>query len=99
MPEQSRVEPGSLSGSTPSSPPEPAKGGLWTSPPKTTASSEPISIASLAANTSEAFKPFDLVKPDAGSPARLSDVSSRPKDGTGPFGKAEFQPQPGEKRR
>jgi len=99
MPEQSRVEPGSLSGSTPSNAPELAKGGLSTSPPRTTASSEPISIASLAAKTPEAFKPFDLGKLDAGSPARLSAVSSRPKDGTGPFGKAEFQPQPAEKRR
>jgi hypothetical protein len=99
MPEQSRVEPGSLSGSTPLSAPELAKGGLSTSPPKTTASSEPISIASLAAKTSEAFKPFDLGKPDMGPAARLSAVSSRPKDGTGPLGKAEFQQQPAEKRR
>jgi len=99
MPEQSRVEPGSLSGSTPLSAPELAKGGLSTSPPKTTASSEPISIASLAAKAPEAFKPFDLGKPDMAPLARLSAVSSRPKDGTGPLGKAEFQPQPAEKRR
>jgi hypothetical protein len=100
MPEQSRVEPGSLSGSTPLSPPELlAKGGLSTSVPKATASSEPISIASLAAKTSEAFKPFDLGKPDLGLAGKLSAVSPRPKDAKGAGGKAESQQQPAEKRR
>src|SRR5215475_4723535 len=99
MPEQSRVEPGSLSGSTPLSAPEFGKGGLSTSLPKTTADSEPISIASLAARTSEAFKPFDLGKPDIGPAARLSAVSPRPKDGKGAASKAESQQQPAEKRR
>jgi hypothetical protein len=98
MPEQSRVEPGSLSGSTPLSPPELAKGGLSTSLPKATAGSEPISIASLAAKTSEAFKPFDLGKPDMGLGGKLSAVSSRPKDAKA-GGKAESQQQPAEKRR
>jgi hypothetical protein len=99
MPEQSRVEPGTLSGSTPLSPPELAKGGLSTSVPKATASSEPISIASLAAKTSEAFKPFDLGKPDLGLAGKLSAVSPRPKDAKGAGGKAESQQQPAEKRR
>ena len=99
MPEQSRVEPGSLSGSIPLSPPELAKGGLSTSMPKATASSEPISIASLAARSSEAFKPFDLGKPDMGLAAKLSAVSSRPKDAKAAGGKAESQQQPAEKRR
>jgi hypothetical protein len=99
MPEQSRVEPGTLSGSTPLSPPELAQGGLSTSVPKATASSEPISIASLAAKTSEAFKPFDLGKPDLGLAGKLSAVSPRPKDAKGAGGKAESQQQPAEKRR
>jgi hypothetical protein len=99
MPEQSRVEPGSLSGSTPPSPTELAKGGLSTAVPKAAAGSEPISIASLAAKSAEAFKPFDLGKPDLAPAARLSAVSSRPKDGKGAGGKAESQQQPAEKRR
>ena len=99
MPEQSRVEPGNLSGSTPFSPPELAKGGLSTAVPKATASSEPISIASLAAKTSEAFKPFDLGKPDMGLAGKLSAVSLRPKDAKVAGGKAESQQQPAEKRR
>jgi hypothetical protein len=104
MPEQPRIEPGSLSGSTPLSAPELAKGGL-TPPPKTTASAEPVSIASLAslaslaAKTPEPFKPFDLGKPDAGLTARLSTVSSRPNDGKGAAIKAESQQQSAEKRR
>src|SRR5215471_18058988 len=99
MPEQSRLEPGSLSGPTPLNPPELVKGGLSTPMPKTVVSSEPISIASLAAKAPEAFKPFDLGKPDAGLAAKLAAVSSRPKDGNGATTKAESQQQPAEKRR
>jgi hypothetical protein len=99
MPEQSRLEPGSLSGPTSLNPPELAKGALATPMPKTVVSNEPISIASLAAKAPEAFKPFDLGKPDAGLAAKLSAVSSRPKDGKGAATKAESQQQPAEKRR
>jgi hypothetical protein len=99
MSEQSRNEPGSLSGSTPLSAPELANRGLSTSPPKTTASSEPISVASLAAKAPEAFKPFDLGKPDASLAARLAPISSRPKDGNAAAIKAESQQQTAEKRR
>jgi hypothetical protein len=100
MPEQSRVEPGSLSGSTPSIAPELGKGGLSAPAPRTTASIEPVSIASLATKASEPFKPFDLGKADAlGPAAKLSAVSSRPKDGKGTAAKPESQQQPAEKRR
>jgi hypothetical protein len=100
MPEQSRVEPGSLSGSTPSIAPELAKAGFSAPAPKTTASIEPVNITSLASKAPEAFKPFDLGKADAfGLAAKLSAVSSRPKDGKGAGSKVESQQQPAEKRR
>jgi hypothetical protein len=99
MPEQSRVEPGSLSGSTPSNASELVKGGPSAFAPKTTAS-EALSIASLGSKAPEPFKPFDLGKTDApGSAAKLAAVSSRPKDSKGPAAKAETQQPPAEKRR
>jgi hypothetical protein len=100
MPEQSRVEPGSLSGSTPLNPPELAKAGLSAPAPKATASIEPVSIASIAAKAPEPFKPFDLGKADAsGSAAKLAALSSRSKDSKAAGAKADPQQQPVEKRR
>jgi hypothetical protein len=100
MPEQSRVEPGSLSGSTPSNTLELANGGSSASAPKTTASGESASLASLASKAPEPFKPFDLGRTDAsGLAARLAAVSPRLKDSKGAGAKADPQQQPAEKRR
>jgi hypothetical protein len=100
MPEQSRVEPGSLSGSTPLNPPELAKAGLSAPAPKATASIEPVSIASIAAKAPEPFKPFDFGKADAsGSAAKLAALSSRSNDSKAAGAKADPQQQPVEKRR
>jgi hypothetical protein len=100
MPEQSRVEPGSLSGSTPLNPSELAKAGLSAPAPKATASIEPVSIASIAAKVPEPFKPFDLGNADAsGSAAKLAALSSRSKDSKAAGAKADPQQQPVEKRR
>jgi hypothetical protein len=100
MPEQSRVEPGSLSGSTPLNPSELAKAGLSAPAPKATASIEPVSIASIAAKAPEPFKPFDFGKADAsGSAAKLAALSSRSNDSKAAGAKADPQQQPVEKRR
>lgn len=101
MPEQSRVEPGMIgAGSSPSTPPDMARGTVSASVSKTSASIESATIASQMSKAAEAFRPVDMARADAPN-AKFAAVSPRPRDGKATAPRAEFQQQssPVEKRR